>query len=84
MQNKKYSKINPGVDWVGVTLSIGVAVLIIIAIFAFVTLRQEGSKCLANPPQYSVNKLSDQSGETVIGSFTSKSYSESYVSSEDK
>lgn len=82
MQNKKYSKINPGVDWVGVSLSIGLAVLIIIALFSFVTLRQEGAKCIANPPQYAVDKFSDQSGEIVMASFTSKSHSETYTSSE--
>lgn len=76
------NNIDVGVDWTGVSLSIGLFVLIVVAMFALIILKKDGSKCLAEPAQYAVDKLSEQDGEVVIANFNSPTRSITYTSQE--
>lgn len=52
--------------WIYNLIGIIVLLLIVIAIWALLTLHQDGTKCLANPIKYTANNLAKANNQNIM------------------
>ena len=58
-------------DYLGWILGGGLILMIVLGCGALVLIKQQGSKCLGNPPQFAVNKIANANGQNFVATYTS-------------